>query len=146
MKKNQKGFTLIELLVVVAILGVLAAIAIPMYNNHRATAFRSAAKAALMEQAQAMERYFVRQNSYHEATIPTVVEGGRYSLSFIDPNTPVATTPTTLVDENDFGTNGDRSRVAFIIRATANFNDRCDWLQINQAGARNVSPEGCDPW
>jgi len=134
--KQQKGFTLIELIVVVAILGTLAAIAIPIYNNHRATAFRSAGKAALMEQAQAMERFFVRQNSYEDATIPADVEGGRYTLSFRNPSGLAVTTDPLI---NDFDN-------AFVIRATANFNDRCDWLQINQAGARTVSPAGCDPW
>ena len=125
MKMNKNGFTLIELLVVVAIVGVLAAIAIPMYNNHRATAFRSEAKAVLMEGAQNMERYFVRNNTYVGATIGNQVsqftQGNRYTLSFPSP-------PTVS---------------AFDIRATP-VSDRCGNLEINQAGLK--SSDACGNW
>ena len=55
--RHQKGFTLIELLIVVAIIGVLAAVGIPMYNGYIATAKVNATKTQLNLVAQQLQYY-----------------------------------------------------------------------------------------
>jgi type IV pilus assembly protein PilA len=64
MKKSKKGFTLIELLVVVAIIGILAAIAIPQFAKYRQNAYNSAAQSDLRNAKTALESYFADKQEY----------------------------------------------------------------------------------
>lgn len=63
-KKNQKGFTLIELLIVVAIIGILAAIAIPQFASYRQKAFDSAASSDLRTMRTELEAYYTDKFYY----------------------------------------------------------------------------------
>ena len=63
-KSAQKGFTLVELMIVVAIIGILAAIAIPQFAAYRQRAFNSAAQSDLKNFKTAMETDFADNQAY----------------------------------------------------------------------------------
>ena len=61
---NEKGFTLIELMIVIAIIGILAAIAIPNFVSYRARSYNASAQSDLKNAMTTQEAYFVDNETY----------------------------------------------------------------------------------
>lgn len=73
--KRSQGFTLIELMIVVAIVGILAGIALPSYQQHVIRASREAAQTELMQMAAVQEKIYLNSSSYTAAAITAPYTG-----------------------------------------------------------------------
>ena len=70
--KGQKGFTLIELMIVIAIIGILAAIAIPQFTSYRLKGYNTHAKGELKGAYTACQAYFADHRDINACDLPTI--------------------------------------------------------------------------
>ncbi len=80
-KNNQKGFTLIELMIVIAIIGILAAIAIPNFIAYRNKSFCSRAESDANGVASAVADYFAIPSHVNTPTVAQLNNNNSYTFS-----------------------------------------------------------------
>ncbi|MGQ0626162.1 MAG: prepilin-type N-terminal cleavage/methylation domain-containing protein [Sporichthyaceae bacterium] len=100
--RDDKGFTLIELLVVIIIIGILAAIAIPIFLNQRKKAVDASMKSDVRTIATQLETYFTDTQTYPAAAdvvyvAPTATASGTLAFGAA-PSENVVLSPGNLVD------------------------------------------------
>jgi type IV pilus assembly protein PilE len=125
-----RGFTLIELMIAVAVVAILAAVALPSYQEHIRRSVRAEAQAYMMAVAARQQQFLVDTRGYAATladvgvTMPAGVARA-YTATMPAPSVVPPTFTLTLTPQG------------------AQASERCGTLSIDQAGAKTAAVAGC---
>ena len=146
---KSNGFTLIELMITVAIVGIIAAVAFPSYQNYVRQSNRAVAKAILYENAQFMERFYTQNNQYIASVGPNGVAngGGGDDIAVV---LPITQSPKTGVVQYNISLQAV-ANATFTLRAVPTATgsmagDPCGTLTLTNTGVQGAGGNVADCW
>jgi type IV pilus assembly protein PilE len=144
---HMRGFTLIEIMMVIAIIGILAAIALPGYEQYVTRSKRGLAKSAIVQVMDRQAQFFVDNKRF--ATDLTDLGYGEDGFGINRSGKEVASTSADRVYVVQLASGA--STMAFTMEAVPQLSQatkdaKCGTLQITHTGVKSVTGTGTDCW